>query len=182
MSVEQTRGRIDCGVQGVTTPVSAERFRGIRIFDITDLKKPRQVAAVQTCRGSHTHTVVPDKNDKANLYVYGSGTSSVRAGEELEGCSGRDPKEDPNTSLFSINVIKVPLANPEKAAIVNRPRIFADPKSGAISGLWQGGDHGPGTQSSRMTNQCHDITVFPEIGLAAGACSAMASCSTYPTP
>ncbi len=171
MSVEQTRGRIDCGVQGVTAPVSAERFRGIRIFDITDLKKPRQVAAVQTCRGSHTHTVVPDKNDKANLYVYGSGTSSVRAGEELDGCSGRDPKEDPNTSLFSIDVIKVPLASPEKAAIVNRPRIFADPKTGAISGLWQGGDHGPGTQSSRMTNQCHDITVLTEVGLAAGACS-----------
>jgi len=171
MSVEQTRGRLDCGTEGVQTPVSAERFRGIRIFDISDIRKPKQVAAVQTCRGSHTHTLVPDPNDKANLYVYGSGTSSVRSAEELAGCSGLKPDEDPNTALFSIDVIKVPLASPEKAAIVNRPRIFADPKSGAISGLWAGGDHGPGTQKTSMTNQCHDITVFPEIGLAAGACS-----------
>ncbi len=171
MSVEQTRGRVDCGTQGVTDPVSTERFRGIRVFDITDIRKPKQVAAVQTCRGSHTHTLVADPKDTENLYVYGSGTSSVRSAEELEGCSGKDPKEDPNTALFSIDVIKIPLAAPEKAAIVNRPRIFADPKTGAISGLWQGGNFGPGTQTSRLTNQCHDITVFPEVGLAAGACS-----------
>jgi hypothetical protein len=171
MSVEQTRGRIDCGAQGVTEPVSVERFRGVRIFDISDVKKPKQVAAVQTCRGSHTHTLVTDPKDPANLYVYGSGTSSVRSGEELAGCSGLDPKDDPNTALFSIDVIKVPLAAPEKAAIVNRPRIFADPNTGAIAGLEGGGDRGPGTQPSRATNQCHDITVYPEIGLAAGACS-----------
>jgi len=171
MSVEQTRGRLDCGMQGVQTPVSAERFRGIRIFDLSDVSKPKQVAAVQTCRGSHTHTLVTDLNDKANLYVYGSGTSAVRTAEELAGCSGLDPKEDPNTALFSIDVIQVPLAAPETARIVNRPRIFADATTGAISGLWQGGNHGEGTQTSRLTNQCHDITVFPEVGLAAGACS-----------
>ena len=89
MSVEQTRGRLDCGTQGVQDPVSAERFRGIRIFDITDVRKPKQVAAVQTCRGSHTHTLVPDPKDKANLYVYGSGTSTVRSAEELAGCSAK---------------------------------------------------------------------------------------------
>jgi hypothetical protein len=171
MSVEQTRGRLDCGVAGVPTPVSAERFRGIRIFDISDLARPKQVAAIQTCRGSHTHTLVPDAKDPANLYVYGSGTSSVRSGEELAGCSDAKPDEDPNTSLFSIDVIKVPLAHPEQAAIVNRPRVFADPKTGKPNGLWNGGDHGEGTQKTSVTNQCHDITVFPEIGLAAGACS-----------
>jgi hypothetical protein len=171
MSVEQTRGRIDCGTEGVEAPVSAERFRGVRIFDISDLTKPKQVAAVQTCRGSHTHTLVTDPKDNENLYVYGSGTSTVRSTEELAGCSGLDPKEDPNTALFSIDVIQIPLAAPEKAHIVNRPRIFADPKSGAVSGLWPGGDHGPGTQKTSVTNQCHDITVFPEVGLAAGACS-----------
>jgi hypothetical protein len=37
--------------------------------------------------------------------------------------------------------------------------------------LWKGGNYGPGTQSSNETNQCHDITVYPQIGLAAGACS-----------
>jgi hypothetical protein len=171
MSVEQTRGRLDCGTEGVTAPVSTARFRGVRIFDITDLRKPKQVAAVQTCRGSHTHTVVTNPNDKGNLYVYGSGTSSVRSAEELAGCSGLDPKEDPNTALFSIDVIQIPLDAPSKARIVNRPRIFADSASGALSGLWPGGTHGPGTQKTSVTNQCHDITVFPEVGLAAGACS-----------
>ena len=171
MSVEQTRGRVDCGLQGVVPPVSNERFRGVRIFDISDLKNPKQVAAVQTCRGSHTHTLVPDPRDKSHIYVYGSGTGPVRAGEELVGCSGKDFKEDPNTSLFSIDVIEVPLAAPQNARIVNQPRIFMDEKSGALGGLWQGGDHGPNTQRSRMTNQCHDITVYAEMGLAAGACS-----------
>src|SRR5438093_4591670 len=171
MSVEQTRGRLDCGTQGVTTPVSAERFRGIRIFDISDINKPRQIAAVQTCRGSHTHTLVPDLNDKTNLYIYGSGTGTVRSAEELAGCSGLKPDDDPNTALFSIDVIQVPLAAPQNAKIVNRPRIFADTATGAIAGLWQGGTHGEGTQKTSVTNQCHDITVFPEIGLAAGACS-----------
>jgi hypothetical protein len=169
MSVEQTRGRLDCGVGGVQVPVSAERFRGVRIFDISDVQKPKQVAAVQTCRGSHTHTLVTDPKDTGTVYVYGSGTSSVRPGDELAGCVADD--KDPDTALFSIDVIKVPVNAPEKAAIVNKPRIFADPNTGALGGLWQGGDHGPGTQSSRMTNQCHDITVFPAIGLAAGACS-----------
>ncbi len=171
MSVEQTRGRIDCGTQGVQTPVSTERFRGVRIFDISDLKNPKQVAAVQTCRGSHTHTLVASPSDTANIYIYGSGTGAVRSAEELAECSGKDPKEDQNTALFSIDVIQVPLASPDKARIVNRPRIFADPVTGNIAGLWQGGNHGPGTQSSRMTNQCHDITVYPDVGLAAGACS-----------
>jgi hypothetical protein len=171
MSVEQTRGRLDCGTQGIQEKVSVERFRGIRIFDISDLRRPRQIAAIQTCRGSHTHTLVTDPNDKDTLYVYGSGTSSVRSAEELAGCSGLKPDEDPNTALFSIDVIKVPLATPEKAAIVNRPRIFGDPKTGAINALWKGGTHGEGTQKTSETNQCHDITVFPEVGLAAGACS-----------
>ena len=171
MSVEQTRGRVDCGLQGVAGAVSRERFRGIRIFDIRDITRPRQIAAVQTCRGSHTHTLVVDPDDRQNLYVYGSGTGAVRSAEELAECSGKDPKEDPNTALFSIDVIQIPIAAPEKARIVNRPRVFADAATGAISGLWQGGNHGEGTQSSRVTRQCHDITAFPELGLAAGACS-----------
>jgi hypothetical protein len=171
MSVEQTRGRLDCGTQGVSTPVSTERFRGVRIFDITDINKPKQVAAIQTCRGSHTHTLVSDPNDKSNLYVYGSGTSGVRSGDELAGCSGLKPDEDPNTALFSIDVIQVPIAAPQNAKIIGRPRIFADIATGAIAGLNKGGDSGPGTQKMSETNQCHDITVFPEVGLAAGACS-----------
>ena len=171
LSVEQTRGRLDCGLQGVAEPVSGERFRGIRIFDIADLRRPRQVAAVQTCRGSHTHTVVTDPDDQGNIFLYGSGTSSVRPGEELDGCVDASPSDDPNTALFRIDVIQIPVARPEDARIVGRPYVFADPNSGTIAGLWRGGDHGPGTQTTRATTQCHDITAYPDIGLAAGACS-----------
>jgi len=171
MSVEQTRGRIDCGIVGAPGEVNEERFRGVRIFDLSDLTTPKQIAAVQTCRGSHTHTLLDDPEDDENLYVYVSGTSIVRPGEELEGCSAASPEEDPETSLFRIEVIQVPLDAPEEARVVSEPRIFADPETGEIDGLWSGGDHGEGTQRSRPTNQCHDITVYPEIGRAVGACS-----------
>ncbi len=170
-SVEQTRGRLDCGLGGVAEPSSEERFRGIRIFDISDLRAPRQVGAVQTCRGSHTHTVVTDPDDEGNIYVYVSGTSAVRPEEELAGCSDDSPFENPQTALFSIDVVQLPLERPEDARIVNRPRIFSDPQSGVIAGLWDGGDHGDGTQTTSSTDECHDITAFPELGLAAGACS-----------
>jgi hypothetical protein len=171
LSVEEPRGRVDCGAQGVADTVSAERFLGVRIFDITSLDRPRQVAAVQTCRGSHTHTLVTDPADRAHVYVYVSGTSPVRPASELAGCSGRPPEVDPGTSLFQIEVIKVPLARPQDARIVNMPRLFADARTGAIAGLWKGGRHGEGTQETAVTDQCHDITVYPAIGLGAGACS-----------
>jgi len=171
MSAQEVRGRIDCGDQGTSGEVDPERFRGVRIFDVSDLDNPRQVAAVQTCRGSHTHTLVSDPNDDTVIYVYNSGTGPVRPAEEMPGCSGLPPEEDPETSLFQIEVIRVPLAAPQEARIVSEPRIFADHETGEIAGLWPGGDHGPGTQPSRETNRCHDITSYPAIGLAAGACS-----------
>jgi hypothetical protein len=171
MSVEEARGRIDCGFQGTTGPVDPERFRGVRVFDLSNIDQPQQVAAVQTCRGSHTHTVVPDPADPRVIYVYNSGSSYVRPNEELEGCSRLGPDEDPETSLFRIDVIRVPLDAPHEAAIVSSPRVFADAETGEVAGLWQGGDHGEGTQRTAVTNHCHDITAFPEIGLAAGACS-----------
>jgi hypothetical protein len=135
------------------------------------MANPKQVAAVQSCRGSHTHTLVIDPNDKDNVYIYISGTGQVRQAEELAGCSGGDPKANPETALFRIDIIKVPLAHPEQAKIVNSPRIFTDTQTGDIDGLWKGGDHGEGTQKTSVTNQCHDITVYSAIGLAAGACS-----------
>jgi hypothetical protein len=170
MSVEETRGRVDCGTQGVTAPVSADRFRGVRIFDISNIDTPRQVASVQTCRGSHTHTLVPDPRDPSNVYVYVAGTAPTRSGEELAGCSGGAPGTDPNTAYFRIEVIRVPLARPQEARIVSMPRIFSD-SAGNMAGLWRGGAHGPGTQNTAETNMCHDITVYPQMGLAAGACS-----------
>ncbi|HWE53771.1 MAG TPA: hypothetical protein VG273_28530 [Bryobacteraceae bacterium] len=200
MSAEATNGRTDCGTQGIPVPAgyveppmlpplptapgepagrprrpppppSADRFRGVRIFDVSNMSSPKQVAAVQSCRGSHTHTLVIDPKDKENVYIYISGTGAVRQAEELAGCSGDAPDKDPNTALFRIDIIKVPLAHPEQAKIVAQPRIFADAKSGALNGLWNGGKHGEGTQTTSSTDKCHDITVYSALGLAAGACS-----------
>jgi hypothetical protein len=201
MSVEAANGRLDCGTQGFPTPAgytpppsppadpaspdaaagaqrrppppppSPDRIKGIRIFDISDVSQPKQVAEVQTCRGSHTHTLVVDPKDKDNIYVYISGSAGVRQAEELAGCSGADPDKDPDTALFTIVVIKVPLAHPEQAKVVASPRIFTDPETGNANGLWKGGNHGEGTQTTSMTRGCHDITVRSDLGLAAGACS-----------
>jgi hypothetical protein len=193
MSVEMPNGRLDCGSQGFPPepppPANQEkdkegekkrripaaqtdRFRGVRIFDISDIKNPKQVAAVQTCRGSHTHTLVVDPNDKEHVYIYVSGTSFVRQPEELAGCSDEKPDKDPNTALFRIEVIQVPVAAPQEAKVVSSPRVFIDPRTGAMNGLNNGGTHGKkGAEKPADTDQCHDITVYTALGLAAGACS-----------
>ncbi len=168
VSVQDTRARVDCGRQGVSEDVSEERFRGLRIFDISNPVTPQQVGLVQTCRGSHTHSVVSSDDD--TIIVYNSGTSSVRPEEELAGCVEGLPG-DTDTALFSIDVIEIPVSNPGAAQIVGRPRVFADDETGRIAGLWTGGDHGEGTQRTSRTDECHDITVFPSLDLAAGACS-----------
>ncbi len=168
MSVEQTRGRLDCGLEGAPGKINDERFRGLRIFDISDLAAPRQVGAVQTCRGSHTHSIV--SADDKRVIVYNSGTAGIRDEKELAGCIGSTPG-DTRTALFSIDVIEIPVADPSKARIVKSPRVFADETTGEIAGLWKGGDHGDDTQTTARTDQCHDITVFPALKIAAGACS-----------
>jgi hypothetical protein len=192
MSVEMPNGRVDCGTQGfppMPPPDPDEekkpaeqrrpripaadpaRFRGVRIFDISDFNNPKQVAAVQTCRGSHTHTLVTDPNNKEKVYVYVSGTSFVRPAEELAGCSGEAPDKDPNTALFRIDVIEVPLAAPQQAKIVSTPRVFMNPRTGEVNSLSNAGNHDKPEAKPAETNQCHDITAYSAIGLAAGACS-----------
>ncbi len=242
VSGEALNGRTDCGSQGVPDSVSHERLRGIRIFDITDIAHPRYLTNVQTCRGSHTHTVVTSPYDTANVYIYVSGTAPVRSPTELTGCSSAPPEEDPNSALFRIEVIQVPLATPERAHIVSSPRIFdslaaparhgeapqdvaaaasaatearargaftatvngleiilpplfIDPMLDSIVRARQGTGAPTGVDSAalrmalpgiveRLVNppasrhrahpgptQCHDITVYPAIGLAGGACA-----------
>jgi hypothetical protein len=199
MSVE-SYGRIDCGAQGpagrgrgaaapaagatppaggaptppaagagrASAPPDPDRMFGVRIFDISDPRKPRQVAAVQTCRGSHTHSLVTDPNDKENLYIYVSGNSGVRSAEEKAGCVA-DPNA-PNTSTFGIDVIKVPLKNPEQSAVVSHAYIFADDNTGQIASL-RGRRQGTGEPSPNPTAGCHDVTSFPFHQLLGGACS-----------
>ena len=149
---------------------SPERFRGIRIFDISDLERPKQVGAVQTCRGSHTHSVVEGPTLDGKIIVYNSGTGRVRDDEEMEECVG-NIAGDQRTALFRIDVIEIPISDPSKSRIVSSPAVFADPETGSLAGLWRGGDHGDDTQDTRRTDQCHDITVFPSAKIAAGACS-----------
>ena len=200
VSGEGQTGRVDCGIQGVPEPVSKDRLRGIRIFDISDIANPKYLTNVQTCRGSHTHTVVTDPHDKNNIYIYVSGSSRVRSADELPGCTD-GPIEDPNTARFRLEVIQVPLAAPQKAAIVSSPRIFgglappprrvepgrgrgatANPEpefpGGRAAGAAPtpeptavaGGGRAGGGSAATAPSQCHDITVYPDIGLAGGAC------------
>jgi hypothetical protein len=181
VSGESTSGRLDCGLQGVPDSVSHDRLRGIRIFDIRDVTNPRNLANVQTCRGSHTHTVVSDPRDPAHVYIYVSGSAAVRSPRELAGCSDRTLDEDPNTALFRIEVIKVPLAEPGKAAIVSSPRIFQDlaepprhaepPDPDRVRDTTSADTLTPSRRATRgAPTQCHDITAYPAIGLAGGAC------------
>jgi hypothetical protein len=242
VSGEDLSARLDCGTEGVKDTVSKERLRGIRIFDISDIANPRNVGNVQTCRGSHTHSVLVDPRDSANVYVYVSGSSMVRSPSELAGCSDAMPADDPNSALFRIEVIKVPVAHPEQAAIVSSPRIFNDlvapPRhgeapedsianakevaaaraAGAFTAMVHGhervlseqftgplldqivaarkGTGAPTAADSALLRealpeivaammgpmpeagsgpppgptQCHDITLYPAIGLAGGAC------------
>jgi hypothetical protein len=233
VSGEGLTGRLDCGTQGVRDTVSQDRLRGLRIFDITDIRNPRNVGNVQTCRGSHTHTVLADPDDRENVYVYISGSAGVRSPNELPGCVSATPDRDPNSALFRIEVVKVPLANPAAAAIVSSPRIFNDltapPRHGdtpadlaaarargafvikvngqdrvvqqgfvnavldsivrARGGTGRAQATAADSASARQVlpalveralgenrgprpgpTQCHDITVYPEIGLAGGAC------------
>jgi hypothetical protein len=199
MSSEATNSRADCGFGGVPDPVSKERVRGIRIFDITDIKQPKLVTSVQTCRGSHTHTVVTQPGDDQNVYIYVSGMSRVRSDEELPGCEDGGVN-DPNSARFRLEVIKVPLAAPAQAAIVSSPRIFndlpvppenaernaidakarAEREAQAAAERRARGESAapprrprPEDDTPSGPNQCHDITVYPEIGLAGGACGGL---------
>jgi hypothetical protein len=198
MSSEATNSRSDCGFEGVPEPISKLRVRGIRVFDIGDVKKPKLVTTVQTCRGSHTHTVVPKQGDDANVFIYVSGTAGVRSAEEVPGCQDGG-YDDPNTARFRLEVIKVPLREPVKSAIVSSPRIFqglpvpprnedraaqdqrdreqaqreAEARGERGRGAQGGQGAGRGNQPPTGPNQCHDITVYPEIGLAGGACAGL---------
>jgi hypothetical protein len=186
VSAEGLSGRTDCGTQGVQDTVSAVRMRGIRVYDATNIADPKYIASVQTCRGSHTHTVVEDPRDKENVYIYVSGSAGVRSPNELPGCSGMSPENDPNSSLFRIEVIQVPMARPQDAKVINSARIFE-----GLTAPARHADVMTAEDSARMAarmrtmparpprpapmrgggpTQCHDITVYPAIGLAGGAC------------
>jgi hypothetical protein len=186
VSGEGTGGRLDCSREPLPDTVSPQRLRGIRIFDISDVRNPKYIANVQTCRGSHTHSLGTQPGDNDNVYVYVSGSSTVRPAAELAGCNAMaTDASDPNSPLFRIEVIQVPLANPAQAHIVSSPRVFAEmtaaPRRTEAGGGGGGGGGRNGTDPRAGPNQCHDITLFPAAGYAGGACQDTASCSTSAT-
>src|SRR5207247_1396011 len=138
---------------------------GIRIFDISDITHPKPITAVQTCRGSHTHTLLVDPNDTANVYIYVSGGAPVRPASELAGCSALAPDKDPNSELFRIEVIQVPVAHPEQARVVSKPAVLAP-----LAKPLPPAPTGPGGSRPGAV-QGHDSTVYPAIGRAGGACA-----------
>ncbi|MEP6494678.1 MAG: hypothetical protein ABJF01_18475 [bacterium] len=178
VSAEAPTARLDCGTTAPREAVSKDRIRGLRIFDITDIDHPKYMANVQTCRGSHTHTVVDDPKDKDNIYVYISGTSAIRPSEELARCN--DNPWDPNNSNFRIEVIKIPLAHPEQAAVVSSPAIFLDPTSGDAAGLLSPRAHGASpadTAANRARAQFDTARTRLPALTASGSAADSARCS-----
>ena len=57
ISAEGAGNRNDCGSGGVQDP--KDHMAGVRIFDVSNPRAPKLVKNVQTCKGSHTHTIVP---------------------------------------------------------------------------------------------------------------------------
>lgn len=159
ISAEGGGNRNDCAKGGVDDP--ADHMAGVRIYDVSNPAAPRLVKNVQTCKGSHTHTVIPHPTDKGTLYIYVSGNQGAR--EAMAGCvNGSDPADETN-SLFRLDVIKVPLANPEQAAVVTGARIFT-----GLAGAARRGGRGAAPTGPR---NCHDVTAYPAMGLLAGACA-----------
>lgn len=156
------------GRGGAPAPPDPNRMFGVRVFDISDPSKPKQLATVQTCRGSHTHSITVDPKDKENIYIYVSGSAGIRSADEKAGCVS-DPNA-PNTSTYGIDVIKVPIAHPEKAAVVSHAYLFADANTGQLASI-RGRQQGSGLPSPNPTSGCHDVTSFPFFGLLGGACS-----------
>jgi hypothetical protein len=169
ISAESNRARSDCGMQGVPEGAGSDRTRGVRIFDVSDPRNPRLVKNVQTCRGSHTHTVVPHPTDQNTVFIYVGGSSSVRDPSELEDCSEGTVEENPNTAQYRIDIIRVPLRSPEESTVTGYARIFEDlPRSPGRAGV--AAEPNDSSRRARGPSGCHDLTAYPEFDLIAGSC------------
>ena len=170
ISAESRRSRTDCGTQGVAEGQEKDRALGVRIFDVSDPRNPRLVKNVQTCRGSHTHTVVPHPTDANVVYIYVGGSSGARDSTELAGCSDATVAENPNTSQYRIDIIRVPLNNPQQAEVTGFARIFENlPRSPGRAGVAAGEAEETGRRAGGPRG-CHDLTAYPAFDLVAGSC------------
>lgn len=179
ISAEGGANRKDCGKGGVKDP--SEHMAGVRIFDVSNPKAPKLVKNVETCKGSHTHTLIPSKKDKNILYIYVSGSQGVRAENDLKGCKGGDDPADTTNSYYRLDVIKVPLNKPQDAAVVTGARIFTGlgpvKRPGRAGGPPPAAAPAPGAPAPAPApapsgpRNCHDVTAYPDLDLLAGACA-----------
>ena len=188
ISAEGAGNRNDCGDGGVQEP--KDHMAGVRIFDVSNKKAPKLIKNVQTCKGSHTHTIVPSPTDKNIIYIYVSGQQQARPETELAGCkNGTDPA-DPTNSMYQLDIIKVPVKNPEQAVVIPGARIFTGLDGGGeckqfcapvnpnrADGRGRGGAPGDSASSAAAARvstgprNCHDVTAYPSLNLLAAACS-----------
>ena len=169
ISAESPRSRNDCGMQGVED--GKDRMRGVRIFDVSDPRNPKLVKNVQTCRGSHTHTIVPHPTDRGVIYIYVGGSANVRDSTEVPelACSSGTVAENPNTAQYRVDIIRVPLRNPEQAAVVGYTRLFEGlPRPPGFAGVAMS-DTATGRRATGPSG-CHDLTSYPAYHLVAGSC------------
>jgi hypothetical protein len=192
VSAEGAGNRNDCGKGGVQDP--KDHMTGIRIYDVSNPSAPKLIKNVQTCKGSHTHTVIPSPTDRKIVYIYVSGQQAARPATELAGCkNGTDPA-DPTNSLYQLDIIKVPLDHPEQAAVIPGARIFtglegapacitfcapADTRRPAGGRGRRGGAPGDSANPAAVMlntgpRNCHDVTAYPAMHLLAAACSSHA--------
>jgi len=187
ISAEGAGNRNDCSKGGVQDP--KDHMAGVRIYDVSNPRAPKLIKNVQTCKGSHTHTVIPSPTDKNIIYIYVSGQQAARPATELAGCkNGTDPA-DPTNSLYQLDIIKVPLDHPEQAAVIPGARIFTGlevapacatfcaPADGRNPAAFRIRGPDSATYAALMhtgPHNCHDVTAYPALHLLAAACSSHA--------
>ncbi len=176
VSAEGGGNRNDCAKGGVENP--ADHMAGVRIYDVSNPRAPRLVKNVQTCKGSHTHTLIPSPTDKGVVYAYVSGSQGARPETELAGCKNGVNPADESNSLFRLDVIKVNVARPQDAEVVTGARVFTGlGPAPARGGRARAARPISGADSTEMAavgatgpRNCHDVSAYPEMGLMAGAC------------
>ncbi|HKO33779.1 MAG TPA: hypothetical protein VJY85_08550, partial [Candidatus Limnocylindria bacterium] len=126
-------------------------WEGIRVFDVSEARRPRLITSVATDCGSHTNTLVPDP-DHDRLLLYVSSYALSIEPDLAPGCV------NPHGH---ISVVEVPLDDPASASVIAEPHLFDTP----VWEVWPGASEG-----YEDTAGCHDITIYEPKHLAAAAC------------
>ncbi len=163
LAVDRTLTGPECGA-AATAHDDPNGWEGVRIFDVSDPRNPRFVKGVYTDCGAHTITLFPKNPAQVMLYVSSYPLRpGPSCGETRGPATGNSPLHE------KISVIRVTVNEPRTAKVVAEPRVsypgdpdnLFDPVEHALPGF------------GKMTG-CHDIAVFVQLRLAAGACAEQA--------